>query len=246
MRLETKAASATARRPMAIGEPDGRTFKGFASTWDVDYGGDLILPGAYADTIATWRQGGRPIPLMDSHNYGSIFNIIGQLTDAKETREGLLATFEVIGGADGDGVLERVRAKAVNGLSVGYRVPPGGERTPDATERARGARRVITRILLHEVSLCMSPMNPNARVTSADGKAVAFGPVEQAELRERFDTLRTRYREDQAAERAEKFAKLKAFAAEEERRSWAPDDPRRIALAAQLRRLKLRSLQLSA
>lgn len=156
-----------------------RTFTGLAATWDLDLGGDVIERGAFKKTLREWKSGKRILPLLDSHNRGSVRNVVGKMEDAEETDSGLEAGFSVIEGPDGDEVFRRVKGGFVDGLSIGYsaiRV-----RYPETEdERQSGIFRFLKEIRLHEVSVCLWPMNPNARIDTATVKAAVSAWVEKA------------------------------------------------------------------
>jgi uncharacterized protein len=115
-------------------------FRGYAARFDrVDRAGDRFAAGAFA--------GAGPVPLLHAHRGPAVGRIVALAADAT----GLL----VEGWVDDPAVARLVRARALAGLSVGYR--------PLATEMAvRG--RVLTRVRLAEVSLVAVPMQPAARV----------------------------------------------------------------------------------
>jgi hypothetical protein len=56
---------------------------------NVDRGGDKILPGAFADSLAAWKAKGRPIPVIFSHEWENLDAHIGEVLDAKEIEPGL-------------------------------------------------------------------------------------------------------------------------------------------------------------
>jgi HK97 family phage prohead protease len=153
--LESKAAKG-----------DG-TFTGKASTYgDLDFGGDIVMPGAFADAFA---NGGRTKILKQHMHECSIGT--GLLSDSPEA---LLI--------DGELALDLFDAKQewirlskglIDGLSIGYSVLPGGERYE------RGVR-LLTALKLHEVSLVTFPMNTHSRVTGIKGA-----------LEQRFESIMT-------------------------------------------------------
>jgi uncharacterized protein len=159
----------------------GRRFTGLASTWDLDHGGDLILPGAYSRTLAEWKASGRVIPLIDQHNYGSVTSVVGRMLDADETEAGLEATFEIIGGAQGEPYAERVKSGVIDGLSIGYETR--AHRQPNDSERKLGVRRVLEDVELREVSLVIWGMNPHALINTASVKAAIAQIRDEKELR---------------------------------------------------------------
>lgn len=145
-------------------DDEARTFTGLASTWDQDLGGDIIIRGAFRDTLSEWQANGKVIPLLDSHRNDSLLSVVGKMTDAKETKEGLEATFEVMEGPTGDEVYRRIKGGYVDGLSIGYETLAWEK--PDDEERQKGAWRKLTKINLMEVSVVLWPMNTGARIES--------------------------------------------------------------------------------
>jgi len=152
-------------------DDEARTFSGLAATYDLDLGGDVIEPGAFKRTLKNWKRSKRVLPLLDSHNGQSVRAVVGKLREAEEVTKGLDATFEVIEGPDGDEVFRRVKGGYVDGLSIGYsavqvRYPKTEE------EQATGVYRFLKEVKLHEVSVVLWPMNPEARIDTATAKAL--------------------------------------------------------------------------
>jgi uncharacterized protein len=121
-----------------------RQFTGLASTWDLDEGGDMILQGAYAETLREWKQSGRVIPLINQHNYYDAKHAIGKLVAAEESSEGLLTTFQLVNSPEGDEFLARIKDGILDGLSIGYRVqgttPSSGSASSACSRRSSCAR----------------------------------------------------------------------------------------------------------
>lgn len=151
-------------------DDEARTFTGLASTWDVDLGGDRIMRGAFKDTLEKWRKSGRIMPLLDSHNaWGTVENVVGKMLEAKETADGLEATFQLLeDDRKADAVYTRLKAGYVDGLSIGYRAIE--TREPDEKEKRAGLWRIIKELELMEVSVVLWPMNPDARVDGVKGR----------------------------------------------------------------------------
>lgn len=173
--LERKTAAAaalhhTATR-FACKAAEKRQFSGLASTWDLDQGGDKIVQGAYTRTLSEWKSSGRTIPLINQHQYWDAKNAIGKMIAAEETDVGLETTFQVVGSAEGEEFMARIRDGILDGLSIGYEVR--GWRPPSEEERARGIQRVLTDIELMEVSLVIWGMNQNALIDGSSVKSIA-------------------------------------------------------------------------
>ncbi|MGK2908753.1 MAG: HK97 family phage prohead protease [Sphingobium sp.] len=118
---------------------------------NLDFGGDIMLPGSIAKSIA----GKKAIPMLMYHN---MQRPAGVWTDFKETDAGLLVkgrfSMSTRYGKEAYGL---VKDGAIGGLSVGYRA---------IKEKMVGKARHLIEVALHEVSLVTIPMNEKAVVTS--------------------------------------------------------------------------------
>lgn len=77
----------------AAGEADGLEegqFEAIVSVFgNKDSYGDVVIPGAFKDTISEWEGSGNPIPVYYSHRMDDPDYNIGHVIEAKETDEGL-------------------------------------------------------------------------------------------------------------------------------------------------------------
>ena len=210
-----------------------RTFSGLASTWDQDLGDDVIHQGAFRRTLDSWRGSKRALPLMDQHNYSSITNVLGKMTEAAETSTGLETAWAVLPGAKGDEALLRLEEKVIDGLSIGYRAV---KYDWEETDAARFGRiRHLREVELLEVSLVLWPMNEGARVDLDSVKTLlakgTLTEAQRAELTQLHEQLTRALQPDQDPPKGTPGGD-----------GLAPDDPRRLALEAQLRDLHLSGL----
>jgi HK97 family phage prohead protease len=128
-----------------------------ASFGTVDRGGDVIAPGAFAESLDRLRREGRRLPMLWQHEAGEV---IGVWDRVAETAEGLEAGGVLVPDVQrGREAIALVEAGALRGLSIGYRVMPGGAAMEPGTRRRR-----LTRLELVEISLVTFPMNDKARV----------------------------------------------------------------------------------
>lgn len=170
-------------------DDSSRTFSGLAATWDLDLGGDVIRQGAFKRTLKNWKASKSPLPLLDSHNaYSTIRAVVGKLEDAEETADGLIATFEVMDGPDGDEIWRRIKGGYVSGLSIGYRAMK--QEAPSEEERLKGVWRILTEVKLEEISVCVWPMNPGARIDTDSMKSLLTPEALAALSDEEKTTLR--------------------------------------------------------
>lgn len=155
-------------------DEEQRTFEGLASVWGKDLGDDVMHEGAFKKTIKEWKSGDEAIPLLNSHNHWDVMSAVGQLVDAKETKDGLWTKWEIIKGPDGDRVLERIRPGAngrspVGKMSIGFE-PTKIDFTKDDTARF-GQVRNLREVNLKEVSLVLFPMAPGASIDASSVKS---------------------------------------------------------------------------
>lgn len=141
-------------------EDDG-IIEGFASTYSVDQGNDRVMPGAFMESLVKAKKDGRKIPMNWDHNPAEPIGLWQQIT---ETPKGLFVRGQLLKDAvrRAGEVYALLKAGAINGLSIGYRIAPDGA-APD--ERRPGITK-LTKIDLREISLVGMPMNVEARVTS--------------------------------------------------------------------------------
>ncbi len=149
-------------------ETKAGTFTGFASVFNnKDLGGDVIAPGAFADTLAEWGKKGKLPPLLLQHGgWGSSVDDmlpIGKLTSAVEKPKGLAVEGELfaLNTERGQYVYEGMKAGALDGMSIGYRVKEMVNGT-----KPTEPRRLLKKIDLIEISVVTFPMNEKARIST--------------------------------------------------------------------------------
>lgn len=154
-------------------------FSGYAAWFNnVDLGGDVISPGAFAKSLKA-RPAGK-IKLLRNHNMDEP---IGVLTDAIEDAKGLKVrgrvTSETVKGKE---TLALMRMGSLDAMSIGFRT------VRDRYDRKANAR-IIEELDLWEASIVSLPMNPKAIVTAvkSHGNEAAFC----AALRRAQEALRT-------------------------------------------------------
>lgn len=144
-------------------------FSGYASKFNgVDSYGDTILPGAYAQTLSN-RQ--RPIQMRWNH-FGPV---IGKWTKAVEDDHGLYVEGELTPGHSvAEDVYASMKHGAVNGLSIGFRIPSGGSAKD-------GKLRQLKRIDLVEISIVETPADLGARIGDVKSVIDEIESLKQAE-----------------------------------------------------------------
>lgn len=139
------------------------TVEGYASTFDrePDSYGDVVAPGAFAESLERWRETGKPIPLLYGHNTGDPECNIGQIVEASEDARGLHVVGEFDGGSPKAQYVRRlVQEGRLWQFSFAYDVRDAGEVEIDGRRCCE-----LRKIDIFEVSLVKVPANRHAEVT---------------------------------------------------------------------------------
>lgn len=145
-------------------------FSGYGAIFgNIDAGGDMIERGAFKQTLREWEDKGKFPPMLLQHG-GGIFGggaddmlPVGKWTAMEENAKGLKVEGELfaLGTERGTYIYEGLKAGALDGLSIGYRVKKEG--VVHGTKPTE-PRRKITAAELVELSIVTFPMNDKARI----------------------------------------------------------------------------------
>lgn len=146
-------------------DSEGR-IEGYASRFgEMDQGGDVVVKGAYANSIAD-----RAPKMLWQHDPSQP---IGMWEQASEDDTGLYVRGRILDAVEkGREARALIEAGAIDGMSIGYR-------TLDADRDTNGAR-ILKQLELWEVSLVTFPMLASARVDAI--KAADMTPREMERL----------------------------------------------------------------
>lgn len=170
------------------------TFSGYGAIFgNVDSHGDVIAPGAFAESLAERKAQGRGVPMHVMHGtYGGDGVPVGVWTSVVEDERGLRVEGKLSGMNTDAGRMrfELVRDGALSGLSIGYRVKKNG-----ATygQKPGEPKRTLKSLHLGEISLVDDPSNALARVTEmkrvarAEMKAAVLTDPDTAAAAERLE-----------------------------------------------------------
>lgn len=131
-------------------------FAGYASTKKVDAQNEQIMGGAFTETLQAKKPG--EIKLLWQHDWKKPIGVIDML---EEDRKGLKMTgqlaLDVQQGAEAYALM---KMGALDGLSIGFRVPDGGRK------RGKDGITKINKVDLVEVSVVTFPANASARIST--------------------------------------------------------------------------------
>jgi HK97 family phage prohead protease len=138
---------------------DAGVIEGYGSTFGgpPDLGGDIVMPGAFVDSLAEHRRKGTMPLMFFGHQSNNL--TIGSWSDMAEDGKGLWTQ----GQLDMDDpfatkIRNKLQRKEMRGLSIGYDVKSA---EPDPK---RSSVRLLKKLDLWEVSIVNLPMNPRAAV----------------------------------------------------------------------------------
>lgn len=147
----------------AVQMPAKGTVEGYASTFDrePDCYGDIVVQGAFAESLEKWKSSGRNIPLLYGHNTNDPECNIGHVIEAHEDERGLYVVAEF---DEENPKAQYVRKLVQEGrlwkFSFGYDIKDAGSIELDGHYAYE-----LRRLDLFEVSLVQVPANPHAEVT---------------------------------------------------------------------------------
>jgi HK97 family phage prohead protease len=151
--------------PFEIKSLAAREFEGYGSTFgNVDLGGDVVIPGAFAKTLKAHRGNGTLPAMFWMHQPDKV---PGKWLDMSEDSSGLYVKGVLAPTPLGDEIHALLKMEAVRGLSIGYQVED------DAYDKA--GNRLLKEIDLWEVSPVSLAMNPLAQVTHAKCQLSSIG-----------------------------------------------------------------------
>lgn len=154
---------------LAPPETEGMTFEGYGAVFgNVDSYGDVIQPGAFADTLAAAQKSGTwPAMLLQHGGWGmgaEDMTPIGIWTGLSEDGIGLKVQgkfADTVRGREAYALLKMDPRPAIDGLSIGYIAKEWTQRS-----KPEEPRRTLKKVDLMEVSLVTFPANGKARVSS--------------------------------------------------------------------------------
>lgn len=138
---------------------DEGTFEGYGSTFNgsPDSYGDIILPGAFAESLVKHKREGTMPLLLWGHQSNEL--PIGNWTDMAEDGKGLWGKGQIdLDDPVGQRVHKALKRKSVRGLSIGY------ETITSKSDPKRPGVRLLEKLEVWEVSVVNFPANRRSLV----------------------------------------------------------------------------------
>ena len=156
-RNKGKAMDTPITVPFEIKALNDREFEGYGSFFgNVDYGGDIVLPGAFEETLKEHKAQGTLPAMFWMHKPDQV---PGKWLHMEEDSQGLFVKGTTAKTQLGDEARTLLNMKAVRGLSIGYETL---ERDWD-----QEGNRLLRKVSLFETSIVSLGMNPLAQITHA-------------------------------------------------------------------------------
>ncbi|KDN86711.1 HK97 family phage prohead protease [Kitasatospora cheerisanensis] len=186
-----------AARVKAAGPADGLSEGQFTALVSVfgteDSAGDVVVPGAFTQTLADWAAKGDPIPVIWSHDWGDPFAHVGVVLAAEETPDGLLVTGQI---EDIDTnptaaqVYRLLKGRRVTQFSFAYDVEEGAWVEGTDEEGDWEGWYELRRLKLYEVGPCLVGCNQQTELIAAKAEQLTRGVKAGRVLAQRhIDTL---------------------------------------------------------
>lgn len=152
-------------------------FTAYASVFgNRDSYGDVVMPGAFTNTLADWKASGNPIPLLFGHNMSDPDFNIGSVVNAVEDDHGLLITAQLdLENPKAMQTYRMLKGGRVNQMSYAYDVVDGGSGTVDGQDVYE-----LRDLKLYEVSVVTIGANQETEVLAVKTAAEALASEAKA------------------------------------------------------------------
>ncbi|WP_053447220.1 HK97 family phage prohead protease [Kocuria palustris] len=194
----------------------------FGST---DSYGDIVEPGAFTESLADWKAGGDPIPVVWAHQWADPFAHVGTVKSAEESDRGL----EIVGHISPEEresnttaaqVYRLLKERRITQFSFAFDVLEAEESTVDGKRVT-----LLRRLKLHEVGPCLVGVNQDTSLGSI--KSDNTPPVTGTPTKETNTMSENTFRAQQEAH--VKAAKAIAQKAETDARELTDDEQNQIS-----------------
>ena len=138
---------------------EGGFIEGHANVFNVvDRQKEVVLPGAFAESVSLFKKGKLAIPLLDNHRvFAGTDAIVGKVTELREDKIGLYFKARLSETALAQEIRQKLKEGLLDSLSIGYAIAQD--------EVRRDGVRLLKKLHLREISVVIFPANEDAKVT---------------------------------------------------------------------------------
>lgn len=162
----------------ALGDEDhdDGVFEAYASVFDtVDSYGDMVVQGAFADTLAEWESSGSTIPVMYKHDFEDPFSNIGAVETIYEDGHGLRVKARLdLDNPKAAQVYRLMKAKRLCQMSFAFDVERGAWVNDEDAEYYR-----IEKVKLYEVSVVPIGANQETEILAVKAARLSHSPSDE-------------------------------------------------------------------
>ena len=180
----------------ATDDNGGGVFSGYASTWEKDLYDDVVVKGAFAQTLsADFKAGGAGIPIHWQHKDGSPNDVIGETLSAVEDEHGLLITAQLDTDiAEGKRAYDLLKRGLIHQMSIGFIAEKTAWVEDEESKSPWDGYREIRQLKLFEISLVQVAANQGAEVLEVKaGRAISKAnetATTVVDLAQKFDIIK--------------------------------------------------------
>jgi HK97 family phage prohead protease len=162
--IASRAACGLTELKFMAADAEPMSFSGYGAVFNnVDFGGDMITPGAFTKSLDGYKASGRLPAMFYEHGKsgGGPAMPVGVWTGMSEDQHGLKVSGKLFDHSLGRDLYVAMKGGGIGGLSIGYKVMEHAPRV-----KPTDPKRTLKSLHLGEVSLVNDPMNPMARFTA--------------------------------------------------------------------------------
>lgn len=158
-------------------------FTAYAAVFgNIDQAGDVIVRGAFADTLTEWKASEAVLPLLWGHDMTDPFSNIGHVIEATEDDHGLLVKAQLdLANTKGEQVYRMLKGRRINQMSFAFSTLDGGPATRKAADGTTERFNELRKLQLHEVSIVPLGCNPRTEILAVKHFAHAMKAAEAAD-----------------------------------------------------------------
>lgn len=152
------------------GLEDGQ-FEAIVSVFNnVDSYGDVVMPGAFLDSLAEWDAKGLPVPVIWAHQWADMWSHIGATVEAREVEKGLYIKGQLdLENPSAAQVYKLLKQQRIAQFSFGFEVKEAGwgiRKNADGEEREVYELRKLG---LYEAGPCLVGVNKDTELLAVKG-----------------------------------------------------------------------------
>lgn len=175
-------------------------FEAYASVFgNKDSYGDVVIPGAFAESLKNWDDSGAKIPLLFGHNMSDPDFNLGHVEDAKEDDHGLLTLNQLdLENPKSQQTYRLIKGRRINQMSFAYDVLEGGwaerQKAGSTSDTDTEEYFELRKLKLYEVSVVPIGANQETEITAFKAAELAERALQDGRLtRSEFDSLLKTY-----------------------------------------------------